>query len=173
VRRHERQPDERKTRIQPEHRGDTATEEEHIPDQGEDGFGHDALNLGDVVVHAREDLSGGDTGIEARRQPLQVSVQRQPHIEEHVGRDACVEQAHVRGHDETSDRRKREDFNDAIEFDDAQDHCSDSDGFGLSDRRRAVVDVDGRRCTALEPQGRGRRFGRTASLVGELSVGPA
>ena len=31
-----------------------------------------------------------------------------------------------------------------VEVDDAQDHCGESDGFGLSDRRRTAVDVDGR-----------------------------
>ncbi len=50
----------------------------------------DALHFGDVVVNARDDLTQFGARVKARRQFLQMPIERQPHVEEHIGRDRDI-----------------------------------------------------------------------------------
>ena len=72
---------------------DRADEEQHVADPGERGLRGDALDLADVVVDARHDVAEPRARVEARRQPLQVAVHLQPHVEQDVGRHARVAKA--------------------------------------------------------------------------------
>ena len=113
--RHRRDADEREPRVEPEHRADAAGEEQHVARPREQRFGRDALNLADVVVHAREDVAERRARVEPRRQLLQMTVEREPHVEQDVRRHARVAETGERRQREAGDRGQREQADDAVQ----------------------------------------------------------
>ena len=109
--RHQRQRDQRQPPVEPHHHHEAAGQEQHVADPGQRRFGGDTLNLADVAVDARDDVAEPRARIEPRRQPLQVLVERQPHVEQDVRRHARVAQAadDVQHEAEHAERRKPQD----------------------------------------------------------------
>ena len=68
-------------------------EEQHVADPRERGLRRDPLDLADVAVDAREDVAQPRAGVEARRQPLQMAIHLQAHVEQDVRGHARVAQA--------------------------------------------------------------------------------
>ena len=88
--RHRRQRNQRQPPVEPDHHHQAAGEEQHVADPRQRRFRRDALDLADVVVEARDDVAEPRARVEARRQPLQVFVERQPHVEQDLRRHARV-----------------------------------------------------------------------------------
>ena len=83
--RYERDTQQKETPVQAQHDGDTADEEHHVAENAEQCIGGNPLDLTNVAVEARHEIAQTETGVEARREPLQVAEKRQPHIKEHGG----------------------------------------------------------------------------------------
>ena len=112
---HQRHADERQPGVEPEHGCEAASEEQDVAGPREERFSGDALDLADIVVDAREHVAERRPRVEPRRQPLQMAVERQPHVEEHGGRDSRVPQARHRSQREARDRRGGEPADDLVE----------------------------------------------------------
>ena len=71
-------------------------------------FRGDALNLADVVVDARQDVAERHPRIEPRRQPLQMPIDGEPHVEQDVRRHTRVAKSRECGQRESRNRGERE-----------------------------------------------------------------
>src|SRR5690606_32452919 len=60
----------------------------------------------DVVVDPRDDLAQRRTGVESRGEALEMAVERQPHVEEHRGRNGGVAQPAGVVDEEVQDRQE-------------------------------------------------------------------
>ena len=83
---------EEQPQVEPRQHDDGADQEQHIADPGERRLRGDTLDFADIVVDARHDVAEPRPRVEARRQPVQVPVHLQPHVEQDVCRDARVAQ---------------------------------------------------------------------------------
>ena len=113
--RNQRDADEGEPWVEPEHRRDAAGKEQEVAAPCEQRLRGDTLDLADVVVDPREDVAERRPRVEPRRQPLQVAVQREPHVEQDLGRDARVAEAGERGQREARNRGQREQTDGAVE----------------------------------------------------------
>ena len=94
---------------------DAADEEQHVADPRErDSAATRWISPMSLLMRAH-DVAEPACGVEARRQPLQMAVQRQPHVEQDVGRDARVAQAADDVQREAGERDQREQADDAHE----------------------------------------------------------
>src|SRR5262249_7855151 len=92
--------------------------------------GH-ALDLAHVVVEARHDVAERRPRVEARREPLQVAVDVEPHREEDVGRGPGVE-------------KSARDVENEAGGGEAEERADDADGRGaVAAEERAVHEVAG------------------------------
>ena len=71
---------------------DRPDQEQHVPHPREHDLGRHPLDLADVVVQPRHDVAEPGPRVEPRREPLQVAVEGQAHVEEDVRRDPRVAQ---------------------------------------------------------------------------------
>src|SRR4029077_6669220 len=89
--------------IEQGHEDETADEEEHVGEYGEQRVGADALDFADVIVDARDDVAEFGLGEEARRELLKVAEDREAHVEKDLGGEADVAIAGSDVHGETDD----------------------------------------------------------------------
>ena len=71
---------------------DRPDQEQHVAHPRQHDLGRHALDFADVVVQPRHDVAEPGPRMEPRRQPLQVAVEGEAHVEEDVGRHPRVAQ---------------------------------------------------------------------------------
>ena len=82
--------EQQRIKHQQNHHG--TNEKQHAAHPGQCNIGGNPLNLTDVVVEPRYNLAQRHVRVKTRRQRLQVSEERQPHVEQNVGRHFGVAQ---------------------------------------------------------------------------------
>ena len=82
--RQDREAHQEEAGIQPEQDPHRPQQIRDVSQPRQKALGNHALNLADVVVDARHDVADRGTRVEAGREPLQVPVQGQAHVEEDV-----------------------------------------------------------------------------------------
>ncbi len=111
----ERNTQEKEPQVEPEHDPDGARQEQDISDPGESPFRGNTLDFTHVVVDPRDDFPKRGSRVEARRQPLEVPVQSQTHVKQHLGRNPRIAQPARRVQGKTQGRDPAEQEDDAPE----------------------------------------------------------
>ena len=105
--RQESRADQEEPQVEPDEDRGRADEKQHVSDPGQGGLGGDPLDLTDVIVDARHDVAKSRACVKAGREPLQVTVERQPHVEEDLGRDSRIQKTAGDVEDEPRERDAR------------------------------------------------------------------
>ena len=77
-------PDQEESQVEHREHADRPDQEQDVAHPRQDDLSRDPLNLPNIGIEARHDVAKPGSGVEARRECLQVAVERQPHIEEDV-----------------------------------------------------------------------------------------
>ena len=165
ARRQRHEPRQEEPRVEIDEHPHRPDQEEHVPEQAERRVRRHPLDLADVAVDARDDVPERRPRVEARREPLQVAVERQPHVEQDAGRHPRVPHParHVRPEAEDGDPDEEADDPEQEREVPAQDRVVDH-------RLRQVGEGEPERGAGRGEEDHGKQSPRVRSNVGEGSA---